>query len=101
MSDAQESPVIDQLMASELSIAERAAGLSMATLEDPNFPKVDLLGALAWVYEKRQDHSLTYKAYMESHTLQEIGRVLGMDVDDDDDDEEDIEDPTEGIRTET
>jgi len=80
----QSSHIIDQLTAAEMSIAERTAGLSVATLEDPNFPKVDLLGALGWVYAKRSDLTLSFKAYMETHTLTQITEELGLaDVDDD------------------
>lgn len=83
----QSSHIIDQLTAAEMSIAERTAGLSVATLEDPNFPKIDLLGALGWVYAKRSDLTLSFKAYMESRTLAQITDELGLaDVEDEGDD---------------
>ena len=82
MSEVQSSHVIDSLTAAEMSIAERAAGLAVTTLEDPNFPKVDLLGALAWVHAKRSEPTLTFKAYMESHTLDQISDALGLAEDD-------------------
>lgn len=80
----QTSNVIESLTAAEMSIAERTAGLSIATLEDPNFPKIDILGALAWVHAKRSEPTLTFKAFMESHTLDQITEVLGLEDDEDD-----------------
>lgn len=83
----QTSSVIENLTAAEMSIAERASGLSVATLEDANYPKVDLLAALGWVYAKRQDPTLTFAAYKDSRTLMQITEELGIDVEDDDEDE--------------
>jgi hypothetical protein len=77
------SSVISSLTAAEMSIAERAAGLSITTLEDPDYPKVDLLAALGWVHAKRSDTALSFKAYKESRTLTEITEQLGMGGDDD------------------
>ena len=74
----QESTIISSLTAAEMSIAERTAGLSVATLEDPNYPKVDILGALGWVYAKRANPTLSFKDYMESHTLDQITEELGI-----------------------
>lgn len=83
MAPVQSSNIIESLTAAEMSIAERTAGLSVATLEDPNFPKIDILGALAWVHEKRSQPTLTFKAFMESHTLGQISDLLGLEDDDD------------------
>lgn len=66
------------LKAAELSIAERKAGLSIATLEDPNYPKTDLLIALAWVLHKRENPTVTFEAFGMAHTLQEITDMLGL-----------------------
>lgn len=90
----QTSHVIQSMTAMELSIAERTSKLSIATLEDPNFPKVDLLGALAWVVAKRAEPTLTFKAFMEGNTLEGITEALGI-TDDEDDDDEPGEDPAE------
>ena len=70
--------VLQSLTAGEMSLAERTAGLSIATLEDPNFPKVDILAALAWVYARREDRTITFEAYKDSKTLEEISDVLGL-----------------------
>lgn len=81
---AKTSSVINRLTAAEMSIAERTAGLSLATLEDPNFPKVDLLGALGWVYAKRSEPTLTFKDYMAARTLEQITNELGIEDDGED-----------------
>lgn len=70
--------VIETMKAAELSLAERTAGISISTLEDPNFPKTDLLIALGWVVAKREDPKLTFKAYGESKTLSEVMEDLGL-----------------------
>lgn len=69
---------IQTMKAAELSMAERTAGLSLATLEDPNFPKADLLIALGWVIAKRDNPKLTFKDYGETYTLEEITEQLGI-----------------------
>lgn len=83
--DAKSSPVLQKLTAAEMSIAERTSKLSIATLEDPEYPKIDILGALGWVYAKRSNVKLTFQDYMESHTLDQIAEELGLDEDDEDD----------------
>lgn len=83
--DAKTSPVLQQLTAAEMSIAERKSKLSIATLEDPNYPKIDILGALGWVWAKRSDVKLTFEDYMNSHTLDQITKDLGIEDDEDDD----------------
>lgn len=95
----QDSPVIEQLTAFEMSMAEKTAGLSIATLEDANFPKVDLLGALAWVWRKREHPTLTFKDFMQNTSLEAITSILGLSGGDDDEEEE--PDPTEDTRTST
>lgn len=72
---------IETMKAAELSIAERKAGLSLATLEDPNYPKADLLIALGWVIAKREDPSLTFEKYGEQYTMDDITKQLGIDKD--------------------
>lgn len=69
---------INELKAAEYAIAERTAGLSIATLEDANFPKVGLLGAIGWVLAKRENATLSYNEYMETRTLEEIMDELGL-----------------------
>ena len=78
MTNEKKSDVISQLKAAEMSLAERKAGLSIATLEDPNFPKVDLLGALAWVYTKREDQNLKFEDFMADKTLEDLTEILGL-----------------------
>lgn len=73
-----EKNLIQTMKAAELSLAERTAGLSIATLEDPNFPKTDLLIALGWVIAKRTDPKVTFKDYGESKTMEEITADLGI-----------------------
>jgi len=80
----QNSDVIQSLTGAELSMAERKAGLSIATLEDPNFPKIDLLGALAWVHAKREDANLKFEFFMSTHTLEQITGLLGLNEEDED-----------------
>lgn len=72
---------IQELKAAELSIAERKAGLSIATLEDPNYPKTDLLIALGWVLAKREEPTLTFEDYGNKYTLEEIVGQLGLSED--------------------
>lgn len=74
----QTSSVLNKLTAGEMATAERVAGLSIATLEDANFPKVPILGALAWVYAKRENPTLTYESFMDSNTLEQITELLGL-----------------------
>lgn len=73
--------VIQTLTAGEMALAEKTAGLSIATLEDPNFPKVDILAALAWVYSRREDNKVTFDDFKDSKTLTEITEILGLDED--------------------
>lgn len=70
--------VINTMKAAELSMAERKAGISIATLEDPNFPKTDLLIALGWVVARRDNPKLTFEEYGNSKTLEEIIDELGL-----------------------
>lgn len=67
-----------KLTAMETLIAEKTAGLSIATLEDPNFPKVGLIGAMAWVVAKRKDTNLTFDDFMNGHTLDECLEIAGL-----------------------
>lgn len=69
---------IQTMKAAELSKAEKTAGLSLATLEDPNYPKADLLIALGWVIALRDDKTLTFEQYGESRTMEEITNELGI-----------------------
>lgn len=69
---------IETMKAAELSIAERKAGLSLATLEDPNYPKADLLIALGWVIAKREEPTLSFEKYGETYTMDEITEQLGL-----------------------
>ena len=66
------------MKAAELSVAERKAGLSLATLEDPNYPKADLLIALGWVVAKREKPDLSFEEYGNSVTLEEVTESLGI-----------------------
>lgn len=79
----QTSNVIQNLYAAEIALAERTAGLSIATLEDPNFPKIALLGALGWVAAKRDEPGLKYDFYMSNRTLEQITAELGIEDDED------------------
>lgn len=76
--------VIQQLTAGEMALAEKTAGLSIATLEDPNFPKVDILAALAWVYARREEPKVTFNEFKDSKTLEQITDILGLGDDEDD-----------------
>lgn len=75
--------VIQSLTAGEMATAERVAGLSIATLEDPNFPKVDLLAALAWVYSKREEPKVSFDDFKDAKTLEQITEILGLSDDED------------------
>lgn len=72
---------IQEMKAGELAIAERAAGLSISTLEDPNYPKTPLLIALGWVLEKRANPTLTMDDYGMKYSLTEIVEQLGLNED--------------------
>ena len=74
--------VIQTLTAGEMAYAEKSAGLSIATLEDANFPKVDLLAALAWVYTRREEPKVTFEDFKNSKTLEQITDILGLSEDD-------------------
>lgn len=78
-SKAKKQNVIETLKAAELSIAERKAGISIATLDDPNYPKTDLLIALAWVLYKRENPTVTFEEFGMKFTLTEITELLGLD----------------------
>lgn len=67
---------LNELTAFEESIAERTAGMSLASLEDPAAPKVGLLGALAWVHHKREEPTLTFDAYMKRVSSNDIAAYL-------------------------
>lgn len=84
MAEIKNSNVIESLTAFEMSMAEKKAGLSIATLEDPNYPKVDLLGALGWVHAKREEPTLKFEDYMKTRTLEQITDELGITDEDDD-----------------
>ncbi|MBT56591.1 MAG: hypothetical protein CMF72_24725 [Mameliella sp.] len=75
---------LNDLTAFESSVAERTAGMSLASLDDKNAPKVALLGALAWVHVKRTEPGLKYEEYMKRVTANEVADYLfGGDVDED------------------
>lgn len=82
---------LDSLTAAETALAERKAGQSITTLGSDRFPQSALIGALGWVLYRRTDVRITYDAYMESRTLQEITRELGLSDDDEAQDEEQAE----------
>jgi hypothetical protein len=71
--------VLSTLTAGEMAMAEKTAGLSIATLEDPNFPKVDLLAALAWVYDRRENPKTTFNDFKDSKTLEQIAEEQAAD----------------------
>lgn len=70
--------VIETMKAAELSLAERKAGISIATLEDANYPKTDLLIALAWVIHKRENPTVTFEDFGMEYTLEDITKMLGL-----------------------
>ena len=74
----QENKKDVRLTAMETLIAEKTAGLSIATLEDPNFPKVGLIGAMAWVVAKREQADLKFEDFMNEHTLEECLEIAGL-----------------------
>lgn len=76
----------EDLTSREVGIAEKKAGISIASLEDPNFPKVDLLIALGWVGAKRSNPTLTFEAYGDSKTLNEVMDDLGFNDDEEGED---------------
>lgn len=71
---------IETLSAKAMSQAERAAGVSITSLEDPNaLGKADILAALGWVIATRDEgYTGTYDEYADSHTLTEITTALGI-----------------------
>jgi hypothetical protein len=80
---------LDSLTAAETAMAERQAGQSITTLGNDRFPQAALIGALGWVAKRRSDPRIKYDAYMQSRTIPDITRELGLSTDADDDDEED------------
>lgn len=74
---------IDTMKASEIAIAERKAGISIATINDPNYPKTNLFIALGWVVAKRSNPSLTFEEFGDTHTLNEVMKVLGLELPED------------------
>lgn len=83
MTKKNSKSIFDTLKAAELSLAERTAGVSVGSLEDPNLPKVDLYIALAWVVYKRSNPTVTFKDFGNQYTLTEVMEVLGLESDDD------------------
>lgn len=75
---AHEKNKLQTMKAREMSLAEKTAGLSLATLEDPNYPKADLLIALGWVIALRDNPKLTFEEYGDSKTLEEVTADLGI-----------------------
>lgn len=67
---------LDELTAFEESMAERTAGMSLASLEDKDAPKVGLLGALAWVHHKRTEPTLAFETFMKRTSSEEIATYL-------------------------
>ncbi len=74
---------IDELTAKEMSIAERTAGQSITSLDNPDAPKVGLLTALAWVVLKRDNANLSYSE-VEDMSFNKITEALGLGDEDDD-----------------
>jgi hypothetical protein len=71
--------VLETLTAFEMMEVEKAAGVSIATLEDPNYPKAGILTALGWVVAKRENKSLLFTDFAATTTLKEINESLGLD----------------------
>lgn len=77
---------VNTLPAALLSLAERKAGISMGMVSaDPNaLGATDLLIALAWVIEKTDNgYTGTFEEYGNSHSLEDITKVLGSDDEED------------------
>lgn len=72
---------IKTMTANEQALVEEVSGLSLATLEDPNYPKVKVLTAMGWVLAKRTNPALTLLEYGEK-TLEEITEELGISEED-------------------
>lgn len=74
---------VETFTAHMMSKAERAAGIGIATLEDPNaLGKADLLAALGWVYAtKHEGYTGTFEEYADTYTLTEITDALGLSED--------------------
>jgi len=93
---------LDSLTAAETAMAERQSAQSITTLGNERFPQAGILGALGWVLYRRRDPRIKYDAYMQSRTLTEITRELGLatdDADDADDDEEGKDSDTDDAST--
>lgn len=73
----------NDLTAFEESMAERAAGVSLASLEDDDAPKVAILGALAWAHTKRDEPTLTFEDYMKRVKTTDITSYLFAELDED------------------
>lgn len=74
---------VETFTAKMMSAAERAAGIGIATLEDPNaLGKADLIAALGWVYAtKHEGYEGTYDEYSDTYTLAQITDSLGLNPD--------------------
>ncbi|GAA5154803.1 hypothetical protein GCM10023340_38930 [Nocardioides marinquilinus] len=67
---------LSELNAYEVAQAERAAGMSYDSLFDDDAPKVGLMGALAWQFERRTQPALEYDDYLRTVKTGEIRRFL-------------------------
>ena len=72
---------LDALTAGETAMAERTAGQSITTLGNDGYGQASLIGALGWVLYRRSDPKMTFQKYMDSRTLAEITKELGLSED--------------------
>ena len=68
---------IDSLSIGAISSAEKRAGVSITSLDDPSQPKAGLLAALAYEVARKDDSKLQYKDFSDK-TLAEITEILGL-----------------------
>ena len=74
---------IEELTAKELMDAERKAGQSITSLDDPNAPKIGLMTALVWVIKRKDDKSFKYEDALDM-PFTSLMETLGLEDDDSD-----------------
>lgn len=74
---------LQELTVGEINLAEKKSGQSLSEVmgkgEDAPLP-LNLLAALVWVHDKRQDPSLNFNEFRDSTTLKQLQeRMVGLD----------------------
>lgn len=76
--------ILDDLTALEVAQAEKACGMSYASMADRDVPKIALLGAIAWVHKDREpEFKLSYLDFMKTVKAEDISDYVFPDDEED------------------